>query len=349
MIGRYFIHAINIHQGGGRSLLWALLNTLDEKIDYVLSLDIRMPIPEKISGNIQIMRVYPTVLKRIMAERWLVKTVREEDIVLCFGNLPPLFRLRARTLVFLQNRYLVDRVSLMGLSKKNQIRLTFERFWLSFRLLNVDEFIVQTSTMKRLLEASIKNTISVQIFPFVAHAGGYTRSAIMTLPKNLPFDFVYVASGEIHKNHRKLIEAWCLLAQDGLFPSLCLTLDKKYFPGLCFSIEELAQQYNLKISNKGSLHHTEVLTLYRESFALIYPSKFESFGLPLIEARQAGLPILASELDYVRDVIDPEQVFDPESAISITRAVKRFMGIDEQPLPLLDATQFLASIIKKDV
>jgi glycosyltransferase involved in cell wall biosynthesis len=101
------------------------------------------------------------------------------------------------------------------------------------------------------------------------------------------------------------------------------------------------------VENLGSLPHGQIKQLYGQAGALIYPSTFESFGLPLIEARQARLPVLASELDYVRDVLDPEQSFDPESAVSIARAVKRFMGVDEQPLPLLDATQFMASVLEK--
>ena len=64
----------------------------------------------------------------------------------------------------------------------------------------------------------------------------------------------------------------------------------------------------------------------------------------MIEARQAGLPVLASELDYVRDVLDPEQTFNPESPLSIARAVKRFLGLNESSLPLLDATLFLKNI-----
>jgi hypothetical protein len=54
---------------------------------------------------------------------------------------------------------------------------------------------------------------------------------------------------------------------------------------------------------------------------------------------------MAPELDYVREVLDPKQTFDPESPVSIARAVKRFLGVDENPLPLLDAKRFLAEII----
>jgi hypothetical protein len=55
----------------------------------------------------------------------------------------------------------------------------------------------------------------------------------------------------------------------------------------------------------------------------------------------------ASELDYVRDVLDPEQSFDPESATSIARAVKRFMGWEILPLPLLDAVEFIKHVLEK--
>jgi glycosyltransferase involved in cell wall biosynthesis len=110
----------------------------------------------------------------------------------------------------------------------------------------------------------------------------------------------------------------------------------------------MKQRYGLKVQNGGQLSHQEVLALYKKSGAAIFPSTLESFGLPLIEARQAGLPVLASELDYVRDVLDPEQTFDPESALSIARAVKRFMGIEEQPLPLLCAKSFLEYVLSND-
>ena len=73
----------------------------------------------------------------------------------------------------------------------------------------------------------------------------------------------------------------------------------------------------------------DVQPLYRSASALVYPSLLESFGLPLTEAKACGLPVIAAELDVVRDVLDPVQAFDPLSPTSIARAVIRFMGIDE--------------------
>lgn len=348
MSGQIFVHAANIHQGGGANLLLALLQAIKKKLS--LSVDSRMPIPDGLLKDVQTKLVEPTVWSRLLSEKWLYQNVSKDDIVILFGNLPPIFRLRGHTVVFLQNRYLVDNISLKGFPIKSRFRLIIERWWVRIKLKNVDQFIVQTPTMKSLLEAKLKRVTPIQILPFVAKPEGYTRMLVgRTAIRVSTFDFVYVASGEPHKNHRQLIKAWCLLAREGLFPSLCLTLDEHRFSELCFFIEEMRRQHSLNIVNVGVLAHNEILAVYEKSAAAIYPSLFESFGLPLIEARQAGLPILASELDFVRDVLDPEQVFDPNSPTSIARAVKRFKGEDEPSLPLLDATQFLASILKKDV
>jgi glycosyltransferase involved in cell wall biosynthesis len=345
---RVFIHATNIHQGGGRSLLNALLQALPEKEKLVLSLDERMQIPQGMAHSVQIKRVRPSIVQRFIAEKWLAQRVEPEDIVLCFGNLPPLFKLRGHTMVFVQNRYLIDSVTLHGLPLRVRLRLAIERLWLSTRMKHADEFIVQTPTMKRLLEKKTGGKIPVRVLPFMAELRGYSRKMSQpVLHGNSEFDFVYVASGEPHKNHRRLLEAWCLLADEGVFPSLYLTLDEARFATLCKEIEVMRQQHGLKVTNAGQLSHQDVLALYTKAGAVIYPSTFESFGLPLIEARQEGLPVLASELDYVRDVLDPEQPFDPESSVSIARAVKRFMGSDEKALPLLNAAEFLKNVFGK--
>lgn len=345
---KVIIHATNVHQGGGRSLLDSLLKVLDGEV--ILSVDERMQLPADMAKTIQIRRVRPSIAHRFEAERWLLRTVTPEVVVLCFGNLPPLFRLRGQTIVFLQNRYLIECSSLNGFPPKVRLRLEIERLWLSHRMGNVDEFVVQTPTMKRLLESKLHELVPVRVLPFVAEPSGYARvQSQPKIHKVAVFDFVYVASGEPHKNHQMLLEAWCLLANAGLFPSLCLTLDETRFPELCRLIDKMRHQYGVKVNNVGGLSHHDVLALYGKSSATIYPSTFESFGLPLIEARQAGMPVLASELDYVRDVLDPEQTFDPNSPFSIARAVKRFMGWVEQPLGLLDASQFLASVFEMDL
>lgn len=347
-LGKFYINAANVHQGGGKALLDAIIQALPANQQVVLILDTRMRLPEHVLENVQVKKIQPYLVQRLAAEWWLCRNVQPKDVVLSFGNLPPLFKLRGRTLVFVQNRYLVDNVKLNVFSPKVRLRLTMERLWLSGRKDNADEFIVQTPTMKRLLEGKTEGKTPVRMMPFVAESGSYSRELhANTSREKRNLDFVYVASGEPHKNHKVLIEAWCLLAIDGVFPRLKLTLDEKHFPELCLWIEQKVKVFQLNVVNAGVLSHDQIKRLYTEAGALIYPSTFESFGLPLIEARLACLPVIASELDYVRDVLDPEQTFDPNSPVSIAKAVKRFIGLGESVVPLQSAERFLKNILEK--
>jgi glycosyltransferase involved in cell wall biosynthesis len=158
------------------------------------------------------------------------------------------------------------------------------------------------------------------------------------------FDFIYFASGEPHKNHLILIQAWCLLAEEGFRPSLLLTLDPKLFPALCDKISVLKNEFVLNLLNIGWMPAHELKLWCGRAGALIFPSRVESLGLPLIEARIMGMPILAPELDYVRDLVDPEETFDPESPRSISRAVKRHLRIPEKSLPLKQASSLIEKI-----
>ena len=63
--------------------------------------------------------------------------------------------------------------------------------------------------------------------------------------------------------------------------------------------------------------------------------------LPLLEAARAGVRIVASERDCVRDVCRPHETFDPESPVSIARAVARVMGEAFEPAPLVGPNAFL--------
>ena len=347
---KLIIHATNISQGGGKSLLSALLSELPSDFEIVAHLDARMTNSVKSSENLKIKFIEPTLLQRLLAEWHLIRIAKSADLVICFGSLPPLIKLPAHTSVFIQNRYLIEKNNLAGFSFKTRLRLNLERIYLNLMASNADEFIVQSPAMKRaLLSSGVAKNISVHIRPFIAESDRYCRLphdiAAGKTPKD--YDFIYIASGEPHKNHRQLVEAWCLLADEAVFPTLCLTIDAGVSAELCAWIDEKKNDYGLQLLNIGSLPHHQVIELYSQARALIFPSRFESFGLPLIEACQAGLPVLASELDYVRDVLDPVQAFDPDSPVSIARAVKRYLGLEEAPLPLTDAKTFLHMLFKE--
>jgi glycosyltransferase involved in cell wall biosynthesis len=337
------INAANVRTGGGFELLSAILKSLDKDFQGRLIVDGRFHLPVALPNHLVIHRIKPTVWSRLRNEWYLQRTTGSEDLLLCFGNLPPILRVRGKVLLFLQNRYLIETRSLKGFPLFQQIRITLERLWFRWGKRNVSRLIVQTPSMQRTVKQRLRMPSTV--LPFSKDAKNYTR--VMDDPRDRAkagHGFLYVASGEPHKNHRNLVEAWILLAEEGIRPGLWLTLDKKRFPDLCGWIEDRIKDRDLKVTNVGNISAQDLEKIYKESVALIYPSDFESLGLPLVEARCAGLPILAAERDYVRDAVDPEETFDPNSPVSIARAVKRFLGIPEKPLPLMDASEYLSKV-----
>lgn len=324
-----YIHAPNVHQGGGHSLLSALLEGV--KTPVVLHLDKRFhPLPSLPEGS-RVKHVTPTLHARFQVERHLRDVANAEDTVLCFGNLPPLLRQSARVFVYLQNIYLLDASGLRDLPLKVRVRLRFERFWLRWCLRNA-EVIVQTQTMADLVQATLKRP--AHVMPFHSPLERAARDAA---PE---YDFLFVASGEAHKNHLRLFQAWEKLAKIGVTPKLAITFE----PGPTGEVGQAldqARKSGAQIVYVGSWKKPEMPRLYAKARFLIYPSLFESFGLPLLEAAEAGLPIIAAERDYVRDVVDPLKTFDPLSSRSIARAVQRTLGKGAAPPPPATAADFL--------
>ena len=337
---RLHLYAPSVHTGGGLVLLKDLLHALPPHVHVVAWLDDRCQDVVTIPANANITWVKKTVLSRLFAEVSLAKRAKKNDKVLCFHGLPPLVKNKAQIHVFLQNRLYLEELDSAGFSFFTSVRLAFERRifrWFRYR---VDSYWVQTPSMARcLLKLCGSDSNRIHICPFA------TNNGVRELNASQKWDFVYIADGEAHKNHRNLVEAWKLLSQQSLRPNLALTLSERD-SALKTWVAETAQKHDLRITDLGQRTHNEVLNLYSEAQALIFPSKSESFGLPLIEATQAGLPILAGEMDFVRDVCEPVQTFDPNSPVSIARAVLRFLGQPEKPIPTVSPKEFIESILE---
>ena len=341
---RFIIHAPNVHSGGGAVLLNDILRASVGSREVILICDQRMQVDPEVQISLVVLRFAPTVSGRLAAELKVRDVAMRSDIVLSFGNLPPMYRLKAVTVLFLQNRYLVDTaMSLCGFRLAARVRLSVERVWLKVRLRNADRVIVQTTTMATLFEKRFGRKSEVV---------GFNSQQTERLPNEYLgteklHDFIYVSSGEPHKNHKALLEAWSLLSESGVMPSLGLTLSAEDNANLLAFVAETNLQKCTKITNLGQISASEVTSAYRNSGALIFPSLGESFGLPLVEAAELGLPILASELDYVRDLVVPAETFDPCSPKSIARAVRRFMKLPPNLNARVTAGEFLERVCKE--
>ena len=87
---------------------------------------------------------------------------------------------------------------------------------------------------------------------------------------------------------------------------------------------------NLKIINHGVLEKNKLNILYSSLEFLIFPSLNESFGLPLIESINHKCCVIAPNLDYVNEIIEPSLKFDPKSINSISSSI--LMAISKSEL-----------------
>lgn len=339
--GRLLLYAPNVHTGGGAVLLKALLQVWPHDLNLFAWLDARSRDHFPLPSNAKVEWVEPTFGSRLRAEYTLAKEAASEDRLLCFHGIPPLLPNKAELLIFQQNRNYLGLVPLHSFSWRTRQRLRFEQTIARLFRHRCASYFVQTPSMARELQRWYgDDQVSIRVLSFSPTTEPVQRS------HNAHWDFIYVADGEAHKNHRRLIEAWVILAREGIKPTLALTLSDRDATLLAWIHQQIAE-HSLLISNLGHLSHDKLLPLYGQTQALVFPSIGESFGLPLIEARQVGLPIVASELDFVRDVCEPMHSFDPYSPVSIARAIRRFLGQNELPIEPVGAEVFLNTVMRE--
>ena len=101
----------------------------------------------------------------------------------------------------------------------------------------------------------------------------------------------YPATTFFYKNHAVLISA--IQSADNT-PKLYLTCNPS----------ELANSPDDVIEYLGRISYERVLSMYKSCDALVFPSFIETYGLPLIEAASLGVPIIAADLPYAREVLE---------------------------------------------
>lgn len=152
-----------------------------------------------------------------------------------------------------------------------------------------DRTIVQTKWIRDAVidSLSINPEHVINVFPnFENHTDRFDY-------QDYEFDrhcFFYPASKEIHKNHKCIYDASEILEQQGI---------EEY--KILLTIENEKETQN--IICLGELSFSSVIEHYHTS-TLIFPSYIETVGLPMLEARQAGTIILASDCPFSREVLD---------------------------------------------
>ena len=136
-------------------------------------------------------------------------------------------------------------------------------------------------------------------------------------------EFVFISNPSPQKNYTTLLDAWEYLLEKGYKPTLHVTIDETG-PQYITRINEL----NAKGARIVNHVYVDPRELYFNCPYLVFPSIMESFGLPLIEAVDSGMKVLASNLPYVHDVITPSLTFEPYDKVSIADAVIKALNTE---------------------
>lgn len=121
-----------------------------------------------------------------------------------------------------------------------------------------------------------------------------------------------------HKNFERLLEALALIPADER-PELVITGSHGDDP-LAPVVERLGLGGRVRL--RDWIDSAELERLYAEATALVFPTLFEGFGLPTLEAMARGCPVICSDLPVMREVAgDAASYVDPSDARSIATAI----------------------------
>jgi glycosyltransferase involved in cell wall biosynthesis len=132
---------------------------------------------------------------------------------------------------------------------------------------------------------------------------------------------LYPARGWPHKNHATLFEAFSLLrAQD---PTLRLVLTGGGLHGL--------GAVPAGVEVRGLVGRGELRELYRTAAVLVFPSLYEGFGLPPVEAMASGCPVAASRAGPIPEICaDAAVLFDAHDPASIAAGVQEALARSDE-------------------
>lgn len=121
--------------------------------------------------------------------------------------------------------------------------------------------------------------------------------------------FLYVGSLEPRKNLRTLLSAWQLLGAEAADLELVLVGVR----GHVFRQSGLEGEAPPGVRLLGRLPDEDLPALYSGARGVVYPSLYEGFGLPVLEAMACGAPVAASRIDVLTEITcDRLLSFNPE-------------------------------------
>jgi glycosyltransferase involved in cell wall biosynthesis len=152
---------------------------------------------------------------------------------------------------------------------------------------------------------------------------------------------LYVGSHKSHKNLPRLLRAYKV---SGICDAVRLVMTGTPSRELRTTIDELRVGDNLHFV--GTTNNEDLAQLYRGALGLVFPSLYEGFGLPPLEAMACGTPVLTSNVCSLPEVVgDAGILVDPLNVEEIAHGIRTVVEdtdkrIQLQQMGLLRAKKF---------
>jgi glycosyltransferase involved in cell wall biosynthesis len=142
--------------------------------------------------------------------------------------------------------------------------------------------------------------------------------------------FVYPAITYAHKNHATLLTAFAALVAER--PDVRLVLTGGQGPcedAVRAQIDRLGIGH--AVVRTGRLPHDELDALVEHATALVFPSRYEGFGLPVVEAMASGCPVIAADATALPEIVgDAGRLIDPDDAAGWCNAMAEQLAADRR-------------------
>jgi glycosyltransferase involved in cell wall biosynthesis len=138
--------------------------------------------------------------------------------------------------------------------------------------------------------------------------------------------FLSLGTIEPRKNHRRLLEAFSEVAKKD--EGVGLVIAGSY--GWAMSkLSQLIGELNIgdRVTFLGHIPESELSMIYQGAVALVYPSLYEGFGLPPLEAMQCGCPVITSKTSSLPEVVGGAGLLiDPYSIDDLVTSMLAVLG-----------------------
>jgi glycosyltransferase involved in cell wall biosynthesis len=137
-----------------------------------------------------------------------------------------------------------------------------------------------------------------------------------------------VGSLQPHKNLNRIIDAWKLVRRKR--PALELWIVGRKQPGFRETNDDPELLSHPGVNVLGYVTETKLSRAYAGAVAFVYPSLEEGFGLPVLEAMEAGAPVITSNCSCLPEIAGgAAELVDPTSSESIAAAIENVIGWTE--------------------